>query len=478
MTPPKPNDRLAIIAKLNELYVTTRRKYIMQTTDAYREKAGTDAKYATFDKWALNDGTLKIHLDGKNTYGVFNANTTNKFITFDVDYADDMPAARWATMKLIDVLERDFNVRRDDMHVSISGDKGFHVDLFMDRMLPLETVQAFYRNVLIEADLPSNKVEFRPLWNVGVKLPLGIHQRTGNRCWFVDTETLEPIESFDYLNDVQPMNADVIIDGAIELSVEQAAEFAEIERRTDTTITLVDATKALQKAARIIEDGRLTTSNTRHATTLTLASFFNSQGLDKEDAISAIMAILHNTPREYFSKGSTSAHWQKETERLVGIAFSNNYTLGNVDKPVTIYKSEILAVLGVGTFRQKQVAYAMLITSKRYGAVFYLTMNTAMRMIGTKSKPTVNTAIKKLATVGFIEYAQKGKVDDAKSREVGHRFFKPNKYRLLIDKPAIDELSVEVTSEHSIVDVAYLLCDVREIQQRVKRTEFGNQWAQ
>lgn len=478
MTPPKQNDHTATIAKLNELYVTTRRKYIMQTTDAYREKTGSDAKYATFDKWALNDGTLKSHLDGSNTYGVFNANTTNKFITFDVDYADDMPAARWATMKLIDVLERDFNVRRFDMHVSISGDKGFHLDLFVDRMLPLETVQAFYRNVLIEADLPGNKVEFRPLWNIGVKLPLGIHQRTGNRCWFVDTETLAPIESFDYLNDVQPMNADVIIDGAIELSVEQEAEFAEIERRTDTTITIVDTSKALRNAMNIIEAGRLTASNTRHATTITLASFYNSQGFEKEDAIDAILEILHNTPREYFSKGSTPAHWKKETERLVGIAFANNYTLGNADKPVTIYKSEIIAVLGVGTFRQKQVAYAMLITSKRYGAVFYLTMNTAMHMIGTKSKPTVNTAIKKLVEVGFIEYAQKGKVDEAKSREVGHRFFKPNKYRLLIDKPTADELGVEVTNEQSIIDVAYLLCDVKEIRERVKRHEFGNQWAQ
>ena len=472
MTPPKTNDQNAVIAKLNELYITTRRKYLVQTPDGYI----TLDTSSNPSFWTLNDGMMKRHLSGVNTYGVFNANTVNKFMTFDVDYADDDAMARWATLKLIDVLTRDFNVARKDIHVSISGGKGFHVDLFFDRALPVATVETFYSNVLKASDLPAAKVEFRPTYAQGVKLPLGIHQKTGARCWFVDDVTLTPIKSELYIVGVEPMPAELIEDGAIVLTDEQEAEFREIVERTDTTVNIVDTSKALRKAAEILGVGRLTASNTRHSATLTLASFFNSQGIDREDAINSIMEVLHNTPREYFSKGSTPEHWRKEAERLVKIAYERNYTLGNADRPITIYKSEILAVLAVGTFRRKQLAYAMLTTSKRYGNIFYLTTNTAMQMMGVKSRETVQSAIKKLVEVGFIEYVRKGEIDKARSAELGRPQYKPNKYRLLIDKPAEGEQHVEVTSGQNVIDVAYLLCDVKELRGVISRREFDNRW--
>lgn len=472
MTPPKTNDQNAVIAKLNELYITTRRKYLVQTADNYI----TLDSSVNSNVWTLNDGMMKRHLSGVNTYGVFNANTVNKFMTFDVDYADDDAMARWATLKLIDVLTRDFNIARKDIHVSISGGKGFHVDLFFDRALPVATVETFYSNVLKASDLPDAKVEFRPTYAQGVKLPLGIHQKTGARCWYVDDVTLTPIKTELYIVGVEPMPAELIEDGAIVLTDEQEAEFREIVERTDTTVNIVDMSKSLRKAADIIETGRLTASNTRHDATRLIASFYNSQGLEPDDAVETIMEILHNTPREYFSKGSTPEHWRKEAERIVGLAYDRNYTLGNADRPVTVYKSEILAVLGVGTFRQKQLAYAMLITSKRYGTVFYLTTRTAMQMIGTKSRETVQNAIRKLVEVGFIEYTRKGEIDKARSAELGRAHFRPNKYRLLIDKPVEGERHVEVTSEQNVIDVAYLLCDVKELRGVISRREFDNRW--
>ena len=471
-TPPKPYDQVETIAKINELYIQTRRKYLLQTP----------SQYITFDRhkskkaWTLNDGMMKLHLEGTNTYGIFNGNAVNKFITFDVDYAKESEA-RWATFKLIDVLVSQFHINRADIHVSLSGGKGYHVDLFFSRPIPLEDTQKFYAKVMQEVgELGGGDVEFRPSFAQGVKLPLGIHQVTGARCWFVDNETLEVIESFDYLNNVEPMNVDIILDTIIELTDEQEAEFERVVQSTDVTVNIVDTSAALKKAAGIIETGRLTASGTRHSTTLLLASFFNSQGYDEHEAIDCIMGVLLNTPREYFSKGSKPEHWQKEAERIVGIAFKRNYTLGNADKPITIYKSEIIAVLKVGTFRQKQVAYAMLATSKRYGAVFYLTIRTLQKMIGIKSNQTIQSAITKLIEVEFIEYTRKAEVDRARSREIGRAHYKPNKYRLLIDKPAEGEKSVEVTNEQSIIDVAYLLCEVDEVKGFIGRKEFSNRW--
>jgi hypothetical protein len=474
MKPLEKHDQQAVIKKINELYIQTRRKYLVQLPDNYialnRDKME--------NVFPLNDGLIARHLNGVNTYGIFNGNSVNKFITFDVDFADNVAMARWATLKLIDVLVSEFRIFRKDIHVSLSGSKGYHVELFFDKPIAADAAEQFYRKVLKQLpEFSERDIEFRPTWNQGVKLPLGIHQRTRRRCWFVDNQTLEPIKSFDYILNIKPIKAEIILDAVIELTEEQEEEFEKIVRSTDTSITIVDTSKALQKARRILEAGRLTASGTRHNTTFTLACFFNSQGFEREEAVAEIMEILLNTPREYFSKGSTPDFWLKETKRLVDYAYDNDLSLGNAHKEITIYKSDILAVLKVGTFRQKQLAYAMLVTSKRYGRVFYLTVNTAMKMIGTKSRETAQNGIKKLVEVGFIEYVRKGELDRARSKELGRPIYKPNKYRLLIDEPASDEKSIQTKGEDGLVDVAYLLLPAEEIKAYVKRYEFANRWA-
>ncbi|MET3507646.1 TOTE conflict system archaeo-eukaryotic primase domain-containing protein [Halalkalibacter oceani] len=462
-----------IISKFNQLYIQTRSKYLVQFPNG---------RYVTFNRKrdrrhiVLNDGMLKKHLAGELTYGVFNGGYFNKFITFDVDFSDHA-MARWATYKLLDVLVTDFHILRKDIHVSISGGKGFHVDLFFDEPLPTTEVETFYQRVVSSmGDITDGQVEFRPNWNQGVKLPLGVHQKTGRRCWFVDSHTLDPIESFDYLLDIEPMDATIISEQYFGLTDEQAQEFEAVALETNLSVNAFDQSKALQKAARILEVGRLTESNTRHNTTFILACFFNSQGFEREEAVEAIMEILLNTPREYFSKGSTPDHWRKEAVRLTDYAFDNDMTIRDADKAIRIYKSEILAVLQCGTFRQKQMAFAMLVTAKRYGQTFYLTTKTAMEMIGTKSRQTVQNAIRALVEGGFIEYRRKGEIDHAKTKETGQVRHKPNKYRLLIDEPPEDDPLIEVTNDYSLVDVAFELCDVREIRQYVKRYEYDNRW--
>lgn len=460
-----------IYTKFNELYIQTRSKYLVQFPE----------KYVTLNKKhmervsALNDSMLKAHLAGSFTYGIFNGGYFNKFITFDVDF-EEHSVARWATLKLVNTLVYDFHIMRKDIHVSESGNKGYHVDLFFDKPLAVGNVREFYAKVITEVGaIQGGQIEFRPSWTQGVKLPLGVHQVTGRRCWFVDNETLEPIESFDYLLNVEPMDTTVITELDFGLTVEQTQEFEAVAAETNLKINVLDQSAALQKARRIIEAGRLVESGTRHNTTFTLACFFNSQGFEREDAITSIMEILYATPREYFSKGSTPDYWRKETERLVTYVFDNDMTLGN-NKEVTIYKSEILAILQCGAFKRKQMLLAMLVTSKRYGPTFYLTTNTAKAMIGTNSNDTVTSAIKELVEKGYVEYRRKGEVDRARSLETGQVRYKPNKYRVLIPKPAEDEPSVIVTEENNIIEIARKLCDIREIRKYVKRREFENRW--
>src|SRR5699024_893090 len=173
-----------IIRKINDLYIQTRKKYLVQFPD----------NYVTMDRkkndnvWILNDGMIKRHLQGGITYGVFSGGFFNKFMTFDIDYSNNENAAKRVTKLVTTILVIDFNIPLEDIHVSLSGNKGYHIDLFFDKPLQVVDTEAFYRKVMSKVgELPSGgQVEFRPSWNQGVKLPLGVHQRTGNRCWFVD----------------------------------------------------------------------------------------------------------------------------------------------------------------------------------------------------------------------------------------------------------------------------------------------------
>lgn len=467
----KPSNK--VVKKVNELYIQTRKKYLIQFPD----------KYITMDRdksdrvWMLNDGMIKRHLKGEITYGIFSGGYFNKFMTFDVDYnKHDM--ARWVTLKVVDTLVNEFEISLNDIHVSLSGNKGYHIDLFFDKPLQVEDTKAFYRKVMTEVgELPSGgEVEFRPTWGQGVKLPLGIHQRTGNRCWFVDNKTLEPIKTFEYILDIEPMDSSEIMEIDFGLTMEQADEFERVIQETDITANVQSLSEALQKAREIIEEGRLVASGTRHKTTYILALFGNMHGWEREETVAVIMDVLLNTPREYFSKGSTPDYWYKEAKRLVNYAYDNDKTLGAADRPVTIYKSEIIAVLQVGTFRQKQLAYAMLVTSKRYGNVFYLTRSSAKKMIGVKSNETVQSGVKRLVERGFIEYVRKNELDIARSLELRQPRHKPNKYRLLIDKPRPNEPSIEVNSTDNLVDVTFSLCTVDEVRRYVKRYEFDGRW--
>lgn len=482
------------VKQMNRLYIITRKRYILQTQHGYITLDG----YNNEKVWTLNDSMIERHLKGINTYGIFNGNSVNKFITFDIDFADDFAHARWATLKIIYTLVNDFNIPSADIHVSFSGHKGYHVDLFFDSPIKAEYAKSFYECVIKMTDLPREKVEFRPTKLQAVKLPLGIHQKTQERCWFVDRETLEPIESFDYLQKVEPMDHLLILDALINLTPEQEADYNSIVENTKANeinpqknhskvngINLqknqskaneISLQKNQSKANEILQNGQLINCNTRHDTTVLLATFCNTNHYEYKESVDLIMSILCNTPRTYFSKDSTPEYWKSETERIVKLAMEHNYKLGNSTSKITVYKSEIISILKVGTFRQKQLAYAMLITSKLHGSTFFLSTKTAMRMLETNSHQTIQSAIEKLVKVGFIEYVRKGEIDKIKSIQKGHAYYLPNLYRILIEEPCLDEKCIEISPSLPLVDVSYLLLNLSDIKKVVKRSEFKNRW--
>lgn len=63
------------------------------------------------------------------------------------------------------------------------------MELIFDKLVYTNRLYALYSMVISQANLDPRKVEFRLLPGNAIKLPLSIHGKTGNVCWFVDQKT-------------------------------------------------------------------------------------------------------------------------------------------------------------------------------------------------------------------------------------------------------------------------------------------------
>lgn len=190
-----------IIDRISDLYVSYRGRYIVAVDG--RVFIPHDAK--TKQPKALTHKTLLAHMNRRFAIGVFAGSHSSKFICFDVDLDD--PAI---VHRLIDGIE-EFGFPRDRVYVSSSGNKGYHVELFFDGLMYTNVLQDFYRAIIVRLGLDPRKVEFRPTRGQAIKLPLSVHHKTGRVCWYLDRETLEPIESADYVLSIKTLDRDAAV---------------------------------------------------------------------------------------------------------------------------------------------------------------------------------------------------------------------------------------------------------------------------
>ena len=149
----------------------------------------------------LSDKIIFNHLCGKYAIAVYAGSETSKFITVDVD-VDDPTVVK----KVIDAIE-EIGIPRTYVHVSFSGRKGYHIDVLFDRLVKTAQLRKLYEHILFMTGIGRRIVEFRPSSAQAVKLPLAIHMTTDKRGWYVDRDTLEHIESMDYVFDICPFPA-------------------------------------------------------------------------------------------------------------------------------------------------------------------------------------------------------------------------------------------------------------------------------
>lgn len=195
-----------VVKALKERYVQYKQKYIkIRNPESLTQVERKQNKSPITTEFSLlEDYILLEHLRGDYAVGVFAGPKATKFICIDIDINDPE-----IVRKVIDTLEQ-MGIPRDKMYVSLSGGKGYHVDIYVHKFIYNNKARLIYEQMLEISGLDGKKVEFRPSFKQGVKLPLGVHQKTGQRCWYCDRETLKPIEDLDYIYETEFVEQAVI----------------------------------------------------------------------------------------------------------------------------------------------------------------------------------------------------------------------------------------------------------------------------
>ncbi|WP_018130271.1 TOTE conflict system archaeo-eukaryotic primase domain-containing protein [Effusibacillus pohliae] len=202
-----------VISRLFDLYLIQHRHYLVQYPGGYYITRTPDQSFP------IRRYMIEEHLEGKKTLGTFAGKYLTKFICFDVDYRNEN-IAKWITYKIVDTLE---NAGIRDYAVSFSGSKGYHIDIFLNKAISVQSARKFFELVVKFAEIDEGaeaaahgQVEFRPTDKQGVKLPLGIHQKTGNYCGFCRIEdrlkVMDCDESVAFLFSLKKIDSNVVLD--------------------------------------------------------------------------------------------------------------------------------------------------------------------------------------------------------------------------------------------------------------------------
>lgn len=158
---------------------------------------------ATGDYYEFDIHRLAAHINGRATYGLYqlDKDSTVKWLCFDVDIEKDSGATKEdVQLHTIALARAARNIVGQRFLVEQSGSKGYHIWIFFSS--PISALEASGLGRFIEQQAPPSngihvevfpkQIEVRNFGNL-VKIPLGIHKKTGERCLFVNGR-FEPLE--------------------------------------------------------------------------------------------------------------------------------------------------------------------------------------------------------------------------------------------------------------------------------------------
>ncbi|KQN97595.1 TOTE conflict system archaeo-eukaryotic primase domain-containing protein [Paenibacillus sp. Leaf72] len=430
-----------VIDRLFDLYLIQNHHYLIQMTDgSYITRNDT--------RRPLRLHHLLGHLNGKRPIGTFAGAYLTKFICFDVDYRD--PAvAKWVTYKLAHTLSE---AGLHNYAISYSGGKGYHVELFFDKAISLESSRQVFSLIISRAELvgvEGGEVEFRPSSMQGVKLPLSIHQKTAAFCGFCEIgdglRVMERDESIAYfLTLKKTAHADVLALIAEDRAYEnrEAADMEDAVGRHKPLATYDQSESyTLAHAANRFNEG-MKGPGQRHNSFLLLARLMNHNGVERPDALSAITEWFAWQDARLYTSDWT--YCMRDLRECVDYVYDNDKTLlTEQNRDLTVSFNEIDTIIRSCSGKaQKALTYAMLIHSKRWAnesGVFYMTSAQMGEAAGIDAR-TARRKINELEKIGVIAIISRNQAQKGTFKK------KPNLYRMNLGGESLDKRSFEAGS--------------------------------
>lgn len=432
------NNQKEIIRKINDLFIMTRFQYLILNENGeyktYKTSQSPNVK-------KLNDYTIKRHLEGKATLGVFAGKEFTKFICFDVDVIDKN-MAKWTVYKLVNGLI-DLGIPDSRIYISTSGNKGYHVEIYFNRPIKNTVAYQFYLLTLNYTGLLNidyGKVEFRPnSLKRGVKIPLGINFKNKRkaRCWYVDYDKgLKPVKRHNYILSIEQIDVQILYDilNARDdlydekevIKVEETRDYLESKVKSLPSYNQnVDENETIEAIQKILFEG-LKQTGTRNNALFKLAKYFRYQGLDKAECKEMLIEWMSRQ-----NKNTYTTKWEdclKEIEHIHNYVYDNDIQLTVPQKELSVSYEEMKQIMKLKSKNEKLLAYCMLIHSKRFAmknGVFYMSFKQMSEASGL-SKNTPMNLIPRLAEAGIIDIVEKNRKQDGTYRK------KPNKYKVNI----------------------------------------------
>lgn len=446
--------RESLLNTLKDYYINNTFKYIKQLENGkYPHVKNKHTKQFV----PLTDETLQRHLEHKETIGIFCKRKT-KFICFDVDTgnAEDM-------QYLHETLVNKFYIQDENILTSISGGKGYHVDVFFNEPMTFELAEDFYYKVLLECDFDVSEVELRPKMNVGVKLPLGLNRVTDVKCSFIDWYTLTELPD-NTIQDIIKLDRNKFIqDNGLTKGTHKHKYNTKIYNReinseriysdlrkhntskdakelTDVIVSIdfgaVSIRTVTDNIKRVLERGYFSPNDNhkRHNYTLLIAIYLKEQRVEQKATQNEINLIMKATRETYKDLIKSSQEFtERETQRIVNLVYTRNYKLLGQQQEIYLTQDEFLDILSIEHKQQRRLYTAMIGHAKRFNRIdedFCMTFETMRAMNIRNNGTTMKKNLKELEDKGYIEIVRSGAIDKEllNSYEIVQRL--PNLYRI------------------------------------------------
>lgn len=264
--------------------------------------------------------------------------------------------------------------------MSTSGGKGYHVELFFDRPVRTSLLRLLYEKVIGGGNLNPHQVEFRPTAGSAIKLPLSIHAKTGNVCWYVDRRTLEPIEDDRYILTIKQMKASWIEEALADMEPEACADSEAETACPDSTVLIAPGT--------------------RHIQMRNIAVYMRQHGADEPSIRRELTTWYEKQPPDTIRSARDVV--MEDIEELVAWVFSENFCMSYQPDPrkVKLSAADMRRVLRVGSRSVRRIYFLIMV--RCYAGQAEISLEEIAEATGI-SRKTVTQALRKMREMHCVE---------------------------------------------------------------------------